>query len=455
MKSYVIIENKVLKSINPTQEDRKKLGCVIQDLKNQVNKEINYRKLPISIKLVGSTAKDTYVKNNLDIDLFLLYPTSFSKQEIAKNTISIGKTILKDTQESYAEHPYLKGFFKGYKVEIVPSYRIENASQKLSAVDRTPLHTKYIENHLKESQKKEVRLFKQFLKGVGCYGAEAEIEGFSGYLCEILILKFGSFKNLIKNAKSWRLGEKLTLSEEESLTFNTPLTFIDPVDSERNVASALSKKKFKLFIYACQQYLENPRLTFFFPNNVQPWSLNKIKNEIKKQNSLYVGVVFSKPEIIDENLYPQIRKAVRSIWNTCKRYSFKIHDVTFHIDEVEKKIFIIIKTKKESLSKTYIHIGPPVKLKKNIKDFINKWEKETNVVKKPYEKKGRMFVEIEREYIEIKDFLKDRVRNLSMGKHLDKIIGGDFDIIELECLLNENLKVFWTSYLDKKMSWER
>ena len=298
-------------------------------------------------------------------------------------------------------------------------------------------------------------MLKQFLNGIGCYGAEAEIEGFSGYLCEILILKFRSFINFIQNASNWKIGEKLSLSEEDIISFDTPLTFIDPVDNERNVASALSVMKFKLFVNACKKYLENPIITFFFPNNVHPWSLKKIKNEIQKQNSLYVGVVFSKPEIIDENLYPQIRKAVRSIWNACERYGFKIYDVPFYLDDIEKKIFIIIKTKKESLSKTYIHIGPPIKLKENIKNFVAKWEEETYVVKKPYEKNGRMFVEIERDYTEIKDFLKDRVGKLSMGKHLGKFVGGNYQIIGFDCLLNENLKVFWTGYLDKKMSWER
>jgi len=455
MQQSVIIEKKVLKIINPTKKDRRKLESVIQELKNLVNKEINNRKVPISIKLVGSTAKDTYIKNNLDIDLFLLFPSSYSKQDISKISLSIGKKILKNTTESYAEHPYLKGFLKGYKIEIVPCYKIGNASQKLSAVDRTPLHTEYIQNRLIESQKNEVRLLKQFLKGIGCYGAEAEIEGFSGYLCEILILKFGSFINFIKNASNWKNDVKLAFSEEDLISFDTPLTFIDPVDSERNVASALSVRKFKLFVNACQKYLENPIITFFFPNNVHPWSLKKIKIEIQKQNFLYFGVLFSKPEIIDENLYPQIRKAVKSIWNACERYGFKIYDVTFYIEDVKKKIFIIIKTKKGSLSKTYVHIGPPIELKKNIKDFVDKWEGKTYVVKKPYEKNGRMFVEIERDYTDIKDFLKDRVRKLSMGKHLGKIVGGNYEIIGLDCLLNENLKVFWTKYLDEKMSWER
>ena len=97
-----------------------------------------------------------------------------------------------NSEESYAEHPYIRGYYKNYKIEIVPCYKIEKASQKLSAVDRTPLHTQFIKENLKENQKKEVRLLKQFLIGIDWYGAEADVEGFSGYLCEILILTFKS-----------------------------------------------------------------------------------------------------------------------------------------------------------------------------------------------------------------------------------------------------------------------
>jgi tRNA nucleotidyltransferase (CCA-adding enzyme) len=298
-------------------------------------------------------------------------------------------------------------------------------------------------------------LFKQFLRGVGCYGAEAEIEGFSGYLCEILIIRYGSFKKLIQHAQHWGHGEKLALSDAVFPSFDTPLTFIDPVDNDRNVASALSKEKFDFFLKACEEYLKKPRITFFFPNETKPWSLEKIRAEIKKQANLHVGVKIAKPDIIAENLYPQIRKAARSIWDACESYDFTIHDITFHVDELEKLIFIVVNTKIESLSKTFIHRGPPVKLKDNVKDFSRRWKDDPRVTKKPYEKNGVLYVEIEREYTQIKDFLKDQVKNLSLGKHLGKSKDKKYEIVEMDGLLKASLRVFWTKYLDKKMPWER
>jgi len=449
------IEKHILEKVTPSSDYRKNLKKIIQEIKGKLKEEVTRRRLPVRIELVGSTAKGTYLKDNLDIDFFLLFPTKFPKEDIAKNALSIGKKLLKNPEESYAEHPYLRGYYNNYYVEIVPCYKIETASQKLSAVDRTPLHTKYVKENLLESQKPEVLLFKQFLRGIGCYGAETEIEGFSGYLCEILIIKYGSFKKLIEQAKKWKIGEKLALSKDKYPSFDTPLTFIDPVDINRNVASALSKEKFDLFTKACGEYLKKPSSTFFFPNKIKPWSLDKIKKEIQKQKFKYIGIKLDKPDIIAENLFPQVRKSTRSIWEACERNSFIIYDVTFHINNQEKTIYIIVKTKDEKLSKTVKHMGPPIKLKDNADDFIKKWKKDPRVINKPYEKNGRLYIEIKRDYIDIKHFLKDQIKNLSMGKHIDKIVKKKYSILEAKELLRDNLREFWTEYLDGKKPWER
>jgi len=449
------IEKKVLKKITPTVEYREKIKKVVKELEDKIKKETKKRKLPVDIIVVGSIAKDTYLMNNMDIDFFICFPTNFKKEKIAKKAISIGNIILKDTEESYAEHPYLRGYYKEYYVELVPCYKIEKSSQKLSAVDRTPLHTEYVKKHLKKTQKKDVRLLKQFLRGINCYGAEAQIQGFSGYLCEILILYYGSFKKLIEEAKNWKQGIKLFLKKGEFADFDTPLIFIDPVDSERNVASALSKKKFDFFIKASKNYQKKSDTTFFFPNPIKPWTIQKIKNKIKKQDCKYIGIKFKEPDIIDENLYPQLRKAESSIKQACEKKDFKIYDAQFFIDKKINEIFIIIKTAKKKLAETKIHQGPPIKLIDNVNQFKKKWVNNKKLVKGPFEKNKRIHVEIKRNYRDIKNFLEKNLTNLSLGKHLDKKITKNYEIIELEKLLNENLRIFWTDYLDEKDPWER
>ncbi|MGF3554893.1 MAG: CCA tRNA nucleotidyltransferase [Thermoplasmatota archaeon] len=446
------IEKQVLKKITPTLKYKKNIKKIIKEINEKLNAEIKKRRLPVTVELVGSIAKDTYLKNDLDIDFFIKFPRKYSKEEIGKKALSIGRKILKNTEESYAEHPYIRGYYKKYKVEIVPCYKIEKSSQKLSAVDRTPLHTRFIKKYLKNPQKSQVRLLKQFLKGIGCYGAEAEIEGFSGYLTEIIILKYGSFEKVIENVQKWKNGETLTLTHDNFSFFETPLIFIDPVDPKRNVASAVSKEKFDLFIKACKEYVKKPSINFFFPRKTEPWSLKKIKEEIDKQKCKYVGLKFLKPKIISENLYPQVRKAVKSIKKLCEKYDFKILDTRYHINN---KIYIIIKTEIDKLPNTKKHVGPPASLKENVDDFIKKWDNNPKVIKKPYEKNGRFFVEVKRSYTDVKDLLENEIKNLSLGKQLDHVIKQNYTILETHGLINDDLRMFWTEYLDNKMPWER
>ena len=104
------IEKQVLEVVTPHDKDRKQLEQVVKELKQTVSSEIKKRKLPASIEIVGSISKDTYLKNSLDVDLFLMFPVQYSKEKMGKQTLEIGRRILIDTEECYAEHPYIRGF---------------------------------------------------------------------------------------------------------------------------------------------------------------------------------------------------------------------------------------------------------------------------------------------------------------------------------------------------------
>jgi tRNA nucleotidyltransferase (CCA-adding enzyme) len=446
-----LIEKRVLKKITPTKKEKEHIEHVISLLKERVRQEIKKTGISITLQLVGSTAKDTYVRTSVDIDLFLVFPTTVSREKLEEKGLRIGRAILTHQEECFAEHPYVRGVFKGVKTELVPCYKIEKASQKLSAVDRTPLHTTYVRDHLRETQKNEVRLLKQFLKGIGCYGAEAEIEGFSGYLCEILILQYKTFQRLIEQVPTWRYGEKLTLKKGISPEFTTALVFIDPVDPNRNVASALSKEKFDLFVCACRDYKQNPRITFFFPHTIHPWSLKKIQQHLEPKE--FIGVRLPKPRLIAENLYPQIRKAMRAIRELCEQYDFTILDATYFVGT--DYVYIIFQPKTRTLPKIITHAGPPVHLKKNAEKFIKKWQDNSRTTKKPYEKDKRLYVEIEREYTDITTLLHHQVKQLSLGKNIDSTIIKKLRIVEKNDLLKDNLRPFWTIYLDPRKPWER
>ncbi|MBC7129146.1 MAG: CCA tRNA nucleotidyltransferase [Thermoplasmatales archaeon] len=418
------ILEEVLKKLSPSEEEKKEIEKIVKEIKDSIEK---IKPGDAEAMLVGSVAKDTYLKSALDIDFFVLFPTYYKKEEMQKIVISIGKEILKEWKIQYAEHPYIRGFYKGYMVDIVPCYRIKSPDKKMSAVDRTPFHTEYIKKNLKEEMKNEVRLLKQFLKGIGCYGAEAKIEGFSGYLVELLILKYGSFLGVLKNAK------------------NIKSYFIDPVDESRNVAAALSKEKLEFFIEAADEFLKKPKIEFFFPNPVKLLDRKEVEEKIKN----FVGICFKKPEIVDDILYPQLKKAAKSMENLMKNYDFEVVDRVWYAND---EVFVAVKLKKVIIDEIKLHVGPPLKEKEHVKIFIEKWKNSNLLVGEPFEMKGKVYVKIKRKYTDAISLLKDFLYELNLGKNINDI-RKEIKICDFRNL--SKFVCFWSEYLCEKKPWQR
>lgn len=445
----------ILPKITPTKKDRHTIKKVLDSLLTKIAHELTSMKINPSIEVVGSIAKDTYLRDSLDIDIFLLFDPKVKRNNIAQTTQTIGKKILSDTEECYAEHPYIRGMFRDFKIELVPGYKIQDATEKISAVDRTPLHTKYIQKHISDRQKQDIRLLKQFLHGINCYGAEAEIQGFSGYLCEILIINYQDFPSLLEQAKDWEPPIKLSLHDEPTNIFTDPVIFIDPVDSNRNVASAVFEKTLQRFINACNEFLKYPKTTFFFPNPIKPWSLSKIATQIKKQNNQFVGIIFPKPNLISENLIPQIRKTCRVIQKEAERNGFSIHDIDFTIDQSNNLIYIIIQTNQKPLSKSFTHPGPPVNLINHKKKFIEKWKDHPLIESTPHEKNNRLYVKVKRTHRTLIPFLMKTLPEYSLGRHIEHAIKNHYLILKDQELVKKELQEFWTKYFDGLEPWER
>ncbi len=94
-------------------------------------------------------AKDTWLRENPDIDIFMRLPTSIPRKNLGDIGLQIAKKAAGTYRqiERFAEHPYLEVFVEGYRVDIVPCYDAKPGEWQ-SATDRTPYHTDYIKKHL-------------------------------------------------------------------------------------------------------------------------------------------------------------------------------------------------------------------------------------------------------------------------------------------------------------------
>jgi len=87
---------------------------------------------------------------------------------------------------------------------------------------------------------------------------------------------------------------------------------------------------------------------------------------------------------------------------------------------------------------------------------LEKWRNSKEVVKGPYLKDGRWYVEVKRKYNRLDDFLAKNLRKLSLGKDIEEVVkDGKFSILTSKDLLRDDLKLFWTEYIENKMPWER
>ncbi|MEA3342752.1 MAG: CCA tRNA nucleotidyltransferase [archaeon] len=291
----------------------------------------------LSAKLMGSVAKDTFLSGDKDLDIFVFFSVSFSRKELEKKGLEIGKAVFekfgcRDYTVSYAEHPYTKGVIEGYEVEVVPAYSIKSTKKLRSAVDRTPFHTEYVLSNLKNHD--EVRIFKRFLKGIGCYGSDLKTEGFSGYLCELLIIHYGTFRKVISEAQKWReqqiidvggLYSQTDYKKVRRMFRDQPLIVVDPVDKKRNVAAVLSVEKLARFMIHARKFEQKPEQKYFFARKRQIDTRQVVKSCDESGIKIY-AVVFERPDVIEDVLYPQLRKMLLNFGGFLGRNDFKVVD---------------------------------------------------------------------------------------------------------------------------------
>jgi len=434
------IESKVLERVKPDKKERETIKRVSEELLEMLDDKLEGK---IEPKIVGSVSKGTYLKNP-DIDIFVKFPLTTSREEMEEKILKIGRNILQDTKEKYAEHPYIYGYYKDHEVDIVPCYDIEDISNMKSAVDRTPFHTEYIIENLTEDQKEEAMLFKAYLEGVGAYGAKAEVWGFSGYLCELLILHHGSFQEVIKSARDWKPGKTIEIVKPEK-DFDDPLVVIDPVDPERNVASPVSIDKFSLLVLSSKQFLKEPKMTFFFPNDVKTKDREELSDFIKKRGTELLGIKLPRPEVVEDNLYPQVQKCLRKLLHQASHKEFKILHSDYFVKEDE--ILFILEVENPTLPKIEKHRGPPIWVN-NTGEFINKYGKDV------YLEEDRLWVDKERDHTDIRDTLIDIMKELDLGSDLNPLFPSKCNFLDKEEMLKDE-KTSLTEFFDNSFPWER
>ncbi|WP_297417838.1 CCA tRNA nucleotidyltransferase [Thermococcus sp.] len=374
----------ILQKIRPTEGERAFLNELMRELEDLSKETIEELGLNANPHFVGSLAKDTYLAGDHDVDLFLAFPLETPLEELRERGLELGKAIAKklDSHEvAYAEHPYVRATYRGVKVDLVPCYNVKGWKDVKTAVDRSILHTKWVNEHL-NGRNDEVRLLKRFLKGINAYGSEIYVRGFSGYLAEILIIKYGSFLEVVKNAdlmlKQRVIDPEGWLRKEPESAMKTikretegdkPLIVIDPVDPRRNVSANLSWERYGVFYFGSMNFLEEPSINFFFPRRSNN---GDYRLELRRKGSHILTLIFNKPNLVDDLLLPQLERSARGIEKVLERENFRVFgwDVGYARDWA----FIMLELDRLEREKVTIKEGPEF-FTRNGLDFYRKNER--------------------------------------------------------------------------------
>lgn len=451
------VDDKVLEAIRPTPEEQASIDDAVRDLKEAIGALVDEKGLDAEPILVGSVAKGTHLKAP-DLDLFIRFSPRTSMEIIRKEVLEIGRKVLDKPEKRYAQHPYIKGRYEGFDAEIVPCYNVPKAGAKMSAVDRTPFHARFIIDNMGPELRDQVRLFKAFLKGIGIYGAEIAVEGFSGYLCEIVVLKYGGFRPALEGIAGWRRRVQLRLDEGEFPHFDEPLVFIDPVDPARNVGAPVSEHSFSLLVHAARAYLRAPAERFFFPGPVEVLGKDDIVGAFATRETGVVGIVISLPDVVEDIYASQVSKAERAVAHMLETSGFpmiKSHSFMVERPTSERKgqALLVMETGVRVLSAVHTHTGPEVG-HPNEADFLEKWKDDPRGAGRPHVKHKRWVVYVHRDFRRPDDLLMARMEGLSIGKHLTQEVKEGFRLLDVDGLAGE-FPGQMSEFIDDRFPWER
>ena len=143
------IISKIRKSVIPSKNTKKLKKQIADKVFTLVENQI--RKYPeiVGLEFGGSYAKDTWLSKEADIDIFIKFKKSISDEKFTEISKKVGFESMKkyNPYVRYSEHPYVEARIMKTKINIVPCYDV-NLGEWKSSADRSPFHTKFMQNDL-------------------------------------------------------------------------------------------------------------------------------------------------------------------------------------------------------------------------------------------------------------------------------------------------------------------
>ena len=404
--------SEVLGDIRPAREYEndilEKAGLIIK----KISRGIKNAKAVLG----GSGAKGTWLKT-FDADIFVKFDYGKFKDKSDGISGILGKFLKKSfkIKRLHGSRDYFQIKRGNFTFEIVPILDIKEAEQAKNITDVSPLHSDFVLKH--KNLIDDMRLTKQFFKSAGVYGAESYIRGFSGYVCEILTIYYGSFLNCIKAIPKWKEKEVIDIKsyyknknvfmEINKSKLASPIVVIDPVQKDRNAAAALDFEKFEIIIHRAKEFLKKPSKDFFEVKSITREDL--IKKFPKGLIMLEASPLNRKGDVAGAKML----KAFHFIEKSIIYHGFKVieSDMLWHSTSTSLFYYAL---EKIDLPETKEIPGPPIKIRQHAEIF-KKYHKNAFI------KNNRLFAVEKREFANARNLIKDVIKSPNVKDNVKTI----------------------------------
>jgi len=392
------------------------------------------------VETQGSFAKGTDLGSS-DLDIFIGFDYSLNIDEIQEITLDIGKNVLKPISDSGkykikhgADKDYPESNVEDIEVQIIGTSDVtldqirkgfDEGGMK-TATDRTPHHTRFMKKALK-GKEQEVRKLKKFFKDSGVYDSSMAKQGFSGFSTEVLIHSLGSFVKAIEYFANFVRGSVIGKTDRK---FDTPLVMVDPLDPNRNLASAFSHSE------RDGNIAPNKNLARLIKSAKSLVKTGKLP-KITKEKLPSVSVSFHVDNTTDNNeVFGQLYSSALSMSATLKRNGyivkspkdkitkdFTIDVPRINVDYDEDTGKATLNFALDNFDKRYRYVGgiPEDSSDDNLKAFYDNHKGEKLV-----KKNGKLYAEQENEYPTAEKLMKAIIsgekKNSTVGKNLKEYI---------------------------------
>ena len=170
---------------------------------------------------------------------------------------------------------------------------------------------------------------------------------------------------------------------------------------------------------------------------------------INARGTMPILLEFAAPDVVEDVLYPQLRKAEGSIKALIDRSGFSLlrSDVSTYRD----RAVMLFEMQVWQLSRACPRIGPPAWEAEHLARFL---AAHPHPLSGPYIANGKVVVEEARQYTSARDLLALESANLSLGKHLSASIRDGHNIyagLELLSIKDEGFRHLLAHFFRAKL----